>query len=261
MNKVISTSYVAGGSSPSPAFSLASALAIAGSQFIFMPHPCSAQASLSSVGESAQRAEMDHHDHADGAVDAMIPHQKHVGPHMRWTTLRPADAGDAQRADQIVQALRRAITKYQDYRVAMEEGFVPLHPERKPKHYHFANKERRFLARLRFDPAEPTALLYKKAGEEYELEGAMYTAPRGMSEDQLNERIPLSVAQWHAHVNICLAPDGSGRRLSRKSFGFKGTIFSESECQQAGGRYVPQLGGWMIHVYPFESTPAKIWTH
>jgi len=49
--------------------------------------------------------------------------------------------------------------------------------------------------------------------------------------------------------------------MSRKQFGFKGTIATESECQQAGGRFVPQAGGWMIHVYPFESTPAKIWTH
>jgi|ERR1022692_2740364 hypothetical protein len=105
----------------------------------------------------------------------------------------------------------------------------------------------------RFDPAEPTALLYRKAGDGYELDGAIYTASRGMSEDQLNERVPLSVAQWHAHVNICFQPDGSRRRITRKQLGFKGTIATESECQQAGG--------WMIHVYPFESTPAKIWTH
>ena len=84
----------------------------------------------------------------------------------------------------------------------------------------------------------------------------MYTAPRGMSEDQLNERVPLSVAQWHAHVNLCVATDGSGRRLNRKVFGMKGPIASESKCQEAGGRFVPQLGGWMIHVYPFEATPG-----
>jgi hypothetical protein len=89
----------------------------------------------------------------------------------------------------------------------------------------------------------------------------MYTAPRGATENELNERIPLSIARWHAHVNICLAPDGSGRRLSRRQFGFKGTIADESECRQAGGRFVPQAGGWMIHVYPFEATQEKIWTH
>jgi len=221
-----------------------------------------AEAGESIKGEAAvQNMDMDHHEHSEGAVEAMIPHQRHMGPHMKWTALRPANAGDAQRADQIVLALRQALAKYKDSRVAVEDGYVPVHPERTPRHYHFANKQRRFLARVRFDPAEPTALLYKKTGDDYELEGAMYTAPRGMSEDQLNDRIPLSVAQWHAHVNLCLQPDGSGRRITRKQFGFKGTIATESECQQSGGRFVPQAGGWMIHVYPFESTPAKIWTH
>jgi hypothetical protein len=62
-------------------------------------------------------------------------------------------------------------------------------------------------------------------------------------------------------VNICLAPDGSGRRISRRQFGFKGAIADESECRQAGGQFVAQAGGWMIHVYPFEATTEKIWTH
>jgi len=233
-------------------------LVLSGSLFVLMDGGLSAQADESVQGESA---DMGQHDHADGDVDMMTPHQKHLGPHMRWTALRTANADDAQRADQIVQALRQALAKYQDYRVAISDGYVSMHPERKPRHYHFANKQHRFLAKVRFDPAEPTALLYRKAGDGYELEGAMYTAPRGMSEDQLNERVPLSVAQWHAHVNICFTSDGSGRRMTRKQFGFKGKIASESECQEAGGRFVPQAGGWMIHVYPFEATPVKIWTH
>jgi hypothetical protein len=243
-------------------FFLGCVLLFSGSLFPLTDTRHSAQAGESAQGEPpGQSVDMDHHDHVEGTVDMMVPHQQHLGPHMKWTALRTANADDARRADQIVQALRQALAKYKDYRVAMNDGYVPLHPERKPKHYHFANKERRFLAKVRFDPAEPTALLYKHSGDGYELEGAMYTAPRGMSEDQLNDRVPLSVAQWHAHVNICFHPDGSGRRMTRKQRGFKGTIATESECQQAGGRFVPQVGGWMIHVYPFEATPEKIWTH
>ena len=217
----------------------------------------SAQAGESAQGESpGQSADMDQYDHAEGMVDMMVPDQQHLGPHMKWTVLRTENADDAGRADQIVQTLRQALAKYKDYRVAMDDGYVPLHPERTPKHYHFANKQRRFLAKIRFDPGEPTALLYRKTGDGYELEGAMYTAPRGMSEDQLNERVPLNVAQWHAHVNICFQPEGSRRRMTRKQLGLKGTIATESECQQADGRFVPQAGGWMIHVYPFEATPV-----
>jgi len=216
--------------------------------------------SIIDVAGSTEVGDMDH-EHSSGAVEAMTPHHRHVGPHMKWTALRPASAGDPERADLIIQTLRQALAKYKDYRVALDDGFVPMHPERKPRHYHFVNKEHRFLAKVRFDPAQPTSLLYEKTADGYELEGAMYTAPRSMTEDQLNERIPLSVAQWHAHVNICLKPDGSGRRMTRRQFGFKGTIADESECRQAGGRFVPQAGGWMIHVYPFEATPAQIWTH
>ena len=237
-------------------------LILAASQFFLINDARSAQVGeLAQEESSAQSADMDHHDHAEGTVETMVPHQQHRGPHMKWTALRPANAADTHRGEQIVQVLRQALAKYKDYRVAMNNGFVPMHPERKPKHYHFANKEHRFLATIRFDPAEPTALLYKKTDDGYELEGAMYTAPRGMSEDQLNDRVPLSVAQWHAHVNLCVAPDGSGQRLNRRQFGLRGPIATESECRQAGGRFVPQLGGWMIHVYPFETTPAKIWTH
>jgi hypothetical protein len=204
---------------------------------------------------------MDHHEHSAGAIESMTPHQQHTGPHMRWTALRPANATDAQRADQIVHTLRDVLAKYKDYKVAMNDGYLPHHPERKHPHYHFPNKQHRSMAKVRFDPAEPTALLYTKTDNGYELEGAMYTAPRGMTEDQLNERIPLSVAQWHAHVNLCFSTDGSKRRMTGRQFGFKGTIATESECQQAGGQFVPQVGGWMIHVYPFKATPAQIWTH
>ena len=242
--------------------SLGIVVAFSGSLLFLMDGARSAQADESVQGEStAQSMDMDRHDQAEGTVDMMVPHQKHLGPHMKWTRLRTANTDDAGRADQIVQTLRQALAKYKDYRVAMDDGYAPLHPERKPKHYHFANKQRRFQAKVHFEPTEPTALLYKKAGDGYELEGAMYTAPKGMSEDQLNERVPLSVAQCHAHVNICFQPDGSRRRMTRQQLGLKDRIATESECQQAGGRFVPQAGGWMIHVYPFESTPAKIWTH
>jgi hypothetical protein len=212
-------------------------------------------------GTSTEAMDMDRHDHADGAIEAMTPHQHHTGPHMRWTVLRPVNAADSQRADQIVHTLRDALAKYRDYQVAINAGYLPHHPERKQRHYHFGNKQRRFMARLYFDPVEPTALLYTKTENGYDLEGAMYTAPRDMNEDQLNERIPLSVAQWHAHVNLCFSPDGSRRRMTRREFGFKGTIATESECQRAGGQFVPQAGGWMIHVYPFKATTAEIWTH
>jgi hypothetical protein len=41
----------------------------------------------------------------------------------------------------------------------------------------------------------------------------------------------------------------------------KGSILTEGDCDRAGGRFVPQLFGWVVHVYPFGRTPEEIWTH
>src|SRR5215472_13023573 len=77
----------------------------------------------SAQGELAtQEMDMDHHDHMGGAIESMIPHQRHTGPHMKWTALRPADAEDVRRADEIVHTLHEALAKYKDYRVALSES-------------------------------------------------------------------------------------------------------------------------------------------
>lgn len=43
--------------------------------------------------------------------------------------------------------------------------------------------------------------------------------------------------------------------------GPRGSIATKTECMQAGRRFWPQLFGWMVHVYPFEQTPERIWSH
>ena len=113
-----------------------------------------------------------------------------------------------------------------------------------------------------FDPARPTSLLYKPVpGGGFELVGAMYTAPRRFDEDQLDERLPLSVAAWHEHVNICLPPKSGYATADWRRFGFKGTIATASDCQASGGIFHPVIFNWMVHVYPFEQDPAKVWAH
>jgi hypothetical protein len=211
-------------------------------------------------GHSAHDVEMEHHSET-GAVESMTPQHQHTGPHMKWTTLRPPTPEDITRAEQIVHTLREVLAKYKDYHVALQEGFEPFHPEIPVPHYHFTSKANGFKAAFGFNPAAPTSLLYKKTGNGYELEGAMYTAPKRTSEERLNERVPLSVAQWHAHVNVCLPPEGINRRMDWAKFGFKGSLATEQECQQAGGQFFPQIYGWMLHVYPFEQSQEKIWTH
>jgi hypothetical protein len=185
-----------------------------------------------------------------------------MGPHMRMTSMRPASPGDEKRADEVLATLRPAIEKYKDYQVALNDGFRIFHPELPQDHYHFTNYKYALEAQFTFDPTHPTSLLYKKVGSGYQLEGAMYTAPRQYSEDKLNERIPLSVAKWHQHVNLCMPPKGEGvMRVNWSEFGLRGSIVTQDACETAGGRWSAVVFNWMVHVYPYETDPAKIWAH
>jgi len=201
------------------------------------------------------------HHHEQGATEAMTETHQRMGPPMKWTTRRPLAGGDEARAASIVRTLREALVKYQDYRVAIEDGFEPFHPEVKQPHYHFTSKWRGFKAAFRFNPAEPTSLLYKKTADGYELEGAMYTAPKGMSEERLDKRVPLSIGQWHAHVNLCFPRNGITASADWTRFGFKGSIATKEECEAANGKFYSQVFGWMLHVYPFQQEPERVWSH
>ena len=185
-----------------------------------------------------------------------------MGPHMKMTALRPAKAGDAQRAKEVAEAARRAAEKYSDYHTALADGFEIFLPNIPQKIYHFTNYRYGFEAAMRFDPEHPTSLLYEKHGEGYKLIGVMYTAPKRFTEEQLDERIPLSMAQWHEHVNFCKAPaDRKGEGLlPHPQFGFRGSITSQEACTAAGGTFLPVVFNWMVHVYPFEKNPADIFS-
>ncbi len=196
------------------------------------------------------------------ATHAMEGHHMDMGPHMKMTALRDLKPGDKEKADQVAHAARKVAEKYQDYKVAMADGFKIFHPELPQKQYHFTNYWYAFEAGRRFNPEHPTSLLYEKNGDGYKLIGVMYTAKKTASEDELNSRIPLSVAQWHAHVNLCAPPPekkGAGMQPNPE-FGLGGSITTQEACDAAGGRFIPQVFGWMVHVYPFETKAEDVWS-
>ena len=124
----------------------------------------------------------------------MRGHDVDMNAHMFMTGLRPENPVDDKRAAEILSALRPAIEKYRDYKVALAEGYQIFLPNVPQPHYHFTNYRYGIEAQFAFNAAHPTSLLYKKTSEGYELEGAMYTAPKRATEEELNERVPLSVA-------------------------------------------------------------------
>ena len=204
---------------------------------------------------------MDAEDAAASEPGAMhdMEHMHHGDtPHMHMTTPRPQNAEDQKRAEEIVEQLHEGIEKYKDYHVALNEGFKIFMPNVKQQEYHFTNYKNGFLEAFTFDPSRPTSLLYKKTAGGYELVGAMYTMPKWANEDQLNERVPLSVATWHLHTNLCMPPKGERQTADYTKFGLRGSISTQEACDAAGGRFFPVIFGWMVHVYPYESSSAKI---
>ena len=196
-----------------------------------------------------------------GAMDAMSHmHHHQMGPHMYMTKLRaPASAADWTKADQIAGELRESIEKYKDYHAALADGFRIFMPNLPQSEYHFTNYYNGFLESFTFDPARPTSLLYKKTKTGYDLIGAMYTMPKRVSEDQLNERVPLSIAQWHLHTRMCMPPRDQREHVDWAKFGLQGSILTKEACADARGTFYPVIFGWMVHVYPFEDSREKIW--
>jgi len=186
-----------------------------------------------------------------------------MSAHMYMTALRPVQPGDQQRADIIVAAARQAMEPYRDYRKALADGYRIFLPNVTQPQYHFSKAENGRKAQWQFDPLKPTSLLYKKnADGGYTLVGAMYTDRVTAGEDELNQRVPLSIAQWHQHVNFCRAPLRRWKESfgPNAKFGALGSIHTREECEAEGGTFLPHVLGWMVHVYPYETDPKKVWS-
>jgi hypothetical protein len=202
-------------------------------------------------------------DGMDHAMHAMSHRHMDMGPHMKMTAMRPLRAGDQQRADEIVGAAKQVMQRYADYHEALADGFHIFLPRLPQKMYHFTNGWYAMEAAFGLNLEHPTSLLYEKTGDGgYKLIGVMYTAPARVTMDELDARVPLSIARWHEHVNFCAAPTGREREYfgPKAKFGLLGSISTEQECTAAGAKFRPQIFGWMVHVYPNEKTQEAIWS-
>ncbi|HKF29430.1 MAG TPA: hypothetical protein VKB29_09365 [Candidatus Binataceae bacterium] len=254
---------------------------------------CAGLAILLAVAAPAFAHDMSAMDNMSSTPNAMGAHM-HMSEHMKMTELRRQTRQDDERARALLVTLRRALSPYRDYRAALFQGFRIFLPSVPQEVYHFAdyeatNAEYQGL----FDPERPGALLYVKTGtDDYVLVGAMYSAPASFTPDQLNALIPLSVARWHEHVDICLPRGitltdlvhdkiGADRTdlpgtlpvaanpealdldhrvgfMADGRFGFEGKIHDVASCQSAGGNFIPLAFGWMVHVYPFQGDDLKV---
>ena len=201
-------------------------------------------------------------DHMMGMADHAMGEMRRdsiMSLHMQMTPMRTATHEDSTRALAVVAELRRGIAKYKDVAMAEHDGFQMFLPNVKNQRvYHFTNYRNAFKEAFRFDPNEPTSLLYKRAPDgQMVLIGAMYTMPKRAGLDKLNERVPLAIAQWHKHVNWCLPKRGeTARWMERQSgrpvFGPESPIATQAACDAVGGDFHDSLFGRMIHAKVFE---------
>jgi hypothetical protein len=195
---------------------------------------------------------------ADHAMSG--PADENMMKHMELTPVRKATRDDSLRATRVAADLKRAIAKYQDTAVAVADGYTMFLPNVKNQAvYHFTNYGRAFKEAFRFNVAEPTSLLYKRAdGGKLTLVGAMYTMPKRATVDRLNDRVPLSIARWHKHVNWCLPKPGDDARWletkhGKPQFGPASPVATKAACDAAKGEFHESLFGWMLHANVFEA--------
>jgi hypothetical protein len=253
------------------------------------------------IASAHDMAAMDGMDGSDpGAMNhtmapaAMGGHMAHMGNHMRMTDLRPSNQQDEARARDILETLRGSIAKYRDYHVALAKGMRIFLPGIPQDVYHFTDYATTGQEyRGHFDLSRPGSLLYSKNPDGgYTLVGAMYSAPPEATPDDLDAIVPLSIARWHVHTNICLPKDLTIEDILRNNidadgtdvpgmlpvsattnavelnhrygfladgrFGFEGKISDARECSAAGGHLLDQAFGWMVHVYPFAGDDLKV---
>jgi len=211
------------------------------------PHP-------KSDVDSGQMAGMAEHAMAGPMDEIMVKH-------MELTPIRAPTHADSVRATKLVTDLKRAIAKYADTSAAVADGYKLFLPNVKQQHvFHFTNGRHALGETFRFDPEKPTSVLYKRGTDgALHLIGAMYTMPKGAKLSRLDDRIPLSIARWHKHVNWCVPRKGDDARWFEQKngkpvFGPESPIATKAECDSVRGDFHPNLFGWMIHANVYDGS-------
>jgi hypothetical protein len=187
--------------------------------------------------------------------------------HLRFTPEQVATPEDQAQADRLVEQIREALAPYRDVAAAEAAGYhlFPPNSEDLPIQ-HYTNPWLSALEGGRFSPEEPGSLLYERQNDgSLQLLGAMYGADEETPLNELNNRIPLSVARWHQHINICIPypiwdeAAWARQENGRPVFGPDSPIATEAACQHQGGEFLPTVFGWMIHANVFAANAHDIW--
>jgi hypothetical protein len=198
-----------------------------------------------------------------GDMKDMGPSMAAMAGHMYVTPLRPVQPGDEEKVKAIVAQVKAAIERYKDYKKALADGYAIGNPNVNEPQFHFTNEANVLEAERHFDPTRPSSLLYfQTPTQRYKLEGVMFTVPPTATEDELNDRIPLSIVRWHKHINFCAAPANKVKEYLGKhpKFGMFGSINTADACKAEGGTFYPVIFTWMIHLFPYEDSLKDVFS-
>ena len=141
-----------------------------------------------------------------------------VHGHMQMSLRTPMRDGDVERAAAIVAAARRVLERYREVGAAERDGyraFAPRHVIGEEVHYTNSWKAGRGKEDARPRPAG-IPILYKRTESGLVAVGVMYTAAADAGPEQLDARLPLSIAVWHRHGEFLrLAGRRAALRLGR----------------------------------------------
>jgi len=193
------------------------------------------------------------------AVHEAMSGDMSANPHVRMSPRRVASPADSVRAAKIVADARSSLARYKDVRVAEREGYRMFAPNVKQDVYHFTKLGAALRAQFSLDVARPSSLLYRRTDDgSMQLVGAMYTAPKTASLAELNERVPLGIARWHLHTNMCVPRLAQKERWveiedGKMVFGPASPIATREACNAVDGRFLPVVFNWMVHANVFET--------
>jgi hypothetical protein len=195
------------------------------------------------------------------AVNSLL---KDDATHMHMGPRRPLAPGDSARAADIVTTAKAALAKYSDVNAAVADGYIKFLPSVEDQIvFHYNSIGNVMAMRNGFDVTRPVSLLYKKDEMGMmKLVGAMYNAMPSATPEELDARLPTSIAQWHEHVDFCSASPDSVMagvvKLDGPTIARWLKITTRDECTAVGGRFIPRMFGWMAHVYLFASDDPKV---
>ena len=150
----------------------------------------------------------------------------------------------------ILDRTRQATAKYQDVRLAREDGYEAIGPDVPGMGIHFVRTNKHSTV---FDAEQPPILLYESNPSVpggYSLVGVSYllVAPEGPDGQPLNSPFPKSLATWHRHENICVLPDHT-----------TSTRLTEAQCREQNGRFTAETQ-WMVHAWIWKESPLGVFS-